>query len=78
MIQTLFLFISFVLIMAAIVVIAFVRKVTSTVNKMKDSLKGGNDSFGKDTVIDTRQQERAKRKIFTSDEGEYVDYEEVE
>lgn len=78
MLQALFLFIAFVFIMAAIVVITFIRKVTSTVNKLKDSLNGGNDSHRKDTIVDTRQQERAKRKIFTDDEGEYVDYEEVE
>lgn len=30
------------------------------------------------TIIDTRPPEVARRRIFSDDEGEYVDYEEVE
>ncbi len=29
-----------------------------------------------ETVIDTRNQRQTERKIFTKDEGEYIDYEE--
>lgn len=30
-----------------------------------------------ETIIDTRSQEDANRKIFSRDEGEYVDYKEI-
>ena len=40
---------------------------------------GRNNSYSDDEkVIDTRNPEDAKKKIFTKDEGEYVDYTEEE
>ena len=41
--------------------------------------QGRNNSYDDDEkVIDTRNPEDAKKKIFTKDEGEYVDYTEEE
>ena len=40
---------------------------------------GRNNSYGDhEKVIDTRNPEDANKKIFTKDEGEYVDYTEEE
>lgn len=47
-------------------------------DNMRDSGKGRSRTSGKETVSDNRPQQRADRKIFSDDEGEYVDFEEVE
>lgn len=44
-------------------------------NGNNEGRHGRNSSYGDDEkVIDTRNPEDANKKIFTKDEGEYVDY----
>ncbi len=48
-------------------------------NGNKEGQHRKNSSYSDDEkVIDTRNPEDAKKKIFTKDEGEYVDYTEEE
>lgn len=42
-------------------------------NNSKSQRRGGDN----DEIIDTRSQKQTDRKIFSKDEGEYVDYKEV-
>lgn len=79
MLQTLLLFVLFAIIFVVFVAIAVVHNVMNTVNKVKDALRGTGRKPTKDTSItDTRPQDIASHKIFTKDEGEYVDFQEVE
>lgn len=41
-----------------------------------DNTKRSHQTSGESEVIDTRSTEKANRKIFSKDEGEFVDYKE--
>jgi len=78
MLQTLLLFFLFAIVFVVIIVLAVLHNVVNTVNKVKDALKGTGRKQTKDTsIVDTRSHDIASRKIFTKDEGEYVDFQEV-
>lgn len=63
------------------------RKIHKTVNEFNQKFSGGTQSQqgepqqrttttdSGETIIDTRSQKQANQKIFSKDEGEYVDFE---
>lgn len=66
------------------------RKIHKAMNGFGEQLGGGKqsrqDSYRQrrttttgsgETIIDTRSPEQTQRKIFSKDEGEYVDYKEI-
>lgn len=63
-------------------ILTFFRKGMNQFNNQNGNKEGQhrkNSSYSDDEkVIDTRNPEDAKKKIFTKDEGEYVDYTEEE
>lgn len=79
MLQTLLLFVLFAIIFVVFIVIAVVHNVMNVVNQVKDVFNGtGKKPTKGSSVVDTRPQDIATRKIFNKDEGEYVDFKEVE
>lgn len=61
--------------------VSFLRRVKSVQKEMKrqmgnpDSMSGGARTYGnQEGVVDHRNPEKAKQKIFKDDEGEYVDF----
>lgn len=78
----LFLFLAFLLV-GIVVVVVIAATVVRTFRKAKQMMDGddkekhtkqaqGNDGMA--TIVDTRREDVANRKIFPKDEGEYVDY----
>lgn len=64
--------------MVVIIIVAImVTVVMRSFWRAKEILKGGKDrKANSQTIVDTRSSDIANRKIFTKDEGEYVEYEE--
>lgn len=54
------------------------RDFTQKINRQQPSGNAQSRRYGagNSEVIDTRSQEKANRKIFSKDEGEFVDYKE--
>lgn len=78
----LFKFLAFIFIVGLVAVIVTVIGFGVRVRSMIDQLRGGGANRGtthtttrnNDGVIDQRDPEVSERKIFSKDEGEYVDY----
>lgn len=52
------------------------RNFGNTSGNTASGTAGGRRYGGDDTIIDRRDSDRAKRRIFSDNEGEYVDFEE--
>lgn len=74
------------LVAAVAVVWKFYRRIHAATERLRQQMGGTQDNATRqagqrttttdsgDTIIDTRSQEQANKKIFSKDEGEYVDY----
>ena len=79
-------FILFIILLGIAAVVGTVLRVWWSIRKMQQKLRRGAESMNQqasgqttsegDILTDTRDPERAGRKIIDDDEGEYVDYEE--
>lgn len=81
----------FIILAVIITVVMGVVRILWSVRKMRNELRKGAEEMGRqtssrtssgrststgDTITDTRDPQRASRKIIDDDEGEYVDFEE--
>lgn len=81
----------FIILVVIITVVMGVVRILWSVRKMRNELRKGAEEMGRqtsgrtssghststgDTITDTRDPQRASRKIIDDDEGEYVDFEE--
>lgn len=81
----------FIILVVIITVVMGVVRILWSVRKMRNELRKGAEEMGRqtsgrtssghststgDTITDTRDPQRANRKIIDDDEGEYVDFEE--
>ncbi|MBO4659416.1 MAG: DUF4834 family protein [Prevotella sp.] len=77
-------FILFIILLGIAAVVGTVLRVWWSIRKMQQKLRRGAESMNQqasgqttsegDILTDTRDPERAGRKIIDDDEGEYVDY----
>lgn len=85
-------FILFIFIIALFFIGSFIYRIYKQINKVKKQFgnftgqnNGANHAAGQDSrtygdeeiIIDKRNPDKSSQKIFTEDDGEYVDYEET-